>query len=101
MTTPIYKWNGEYSGFIHSDRLFDAHSKYLGWVDDDGRVWRSDGTFLGEIVEENYILRRTTMVEPVPKVPKVPPVPPVAPVPKINRVGRVKKVGWKDALEEP
>ena len=98
--TPIYRWSGEYFGFIYNGKFFDADSNYLCWIDDENRVWRADGTFLGEIVDDNYILRQTTKVEPVPRVPKLPPVPPVPPVPRVGRVGRVPKVGWKDALDE-
>ena len=98
--TPIYRWSGEFFGFIYNGKFFDADSNFLGWTDDENRVWRADGTFLGEIVDDNYILRRTTMIEPVPRVPKVPPVPPVPPVPRVDRVGHVPKVGWEDALDE-
>ncbi len=100
MKAPLYKWSGQYVGFISGGNLFDASSTYLGWVDEEGRCWSSSGSFLGELVEENYVLRRTTMVPPVPKVPKVPPVPPVPPVAKVNRVGKVGRVGWTDALAD-
>ena len=45
----VYRWNGEYFGFIRNDKLFNASSEYLGWITEDGRVWRKDGSFLGEI----------------------------------------------------
>ena len=45
---PIFRWNGEYFGFVHRWRLFDSRSYYLGWVD-EGEVWRRDGTFLGGV----------------------------------------------------
>jgi hypothetical protein len=51
--TAIYRWNGEYFGFLRNGRLFNASSEYLGWITDDGRVWRKDGSFLGEIEDEN------------------------------------------------
>jgi hypothetical protein len=54
---PIFRWNGEHFGFIHRWRLFDSRSYYLGWVD-EGEVWRRDGTFLGELVDGCYVLRR-------------------------------------------
>ena len=99
MKTPIYKWSGQYWGFIYNNRLNDANSNYKGWVDENNQVWNSNGKYLGEIVEEKYILRRISKVEPVPKIPKVPPIPPVPPVPKVNRVGKVPRVGWTDPLE--
>lgn len=98
--TAIYRWNGEYFGFLKRDRLFNAVGDYLGWVTEDGRVWRADGSFLGEICNENYILRKTNQVTPVKRVARVRPVKPVPPVRQVNRVGRVRKVGWVDALNE-
>ena len=60
--TPIFRWNGEYFGYLRNDRLFNAKSKYLGWATIDGHVWKADGTYLGDIENMNYILRRSTFV---------------------------------------
>jgi len=95
----IYKWNGEYFGFISGDNFFDASSNWVGWVEGN-QVWQANGEFLGEIYEGSYILRGTTMVPAVPRVPPVPPVPPVPQVPPVNRDGRVPIAGFKDALED-
>jgi hypothetical protein len=54
--TAIYGWNGVYFGFINNGRLFNATPDYLGWVTDDGRVWRKNGTFLGEIENRRFAL---------------------------------------------
>lgn len=99
MKTSIYKWSGEYWGFIYNKRLFDQDSNYKGWIDESNQVWDENGRYMGELVQNNYILRRTSKVEPVPKVPKVPPVPPVPPVPKIDKIGKIPKVGWIDPLD--
>ena len=93
----IYRWNGEYFGFISEDNLFDANSNWIGWIKDK-KVWQANGSFLGEIYENNYILRRKTEVLPVPMEPHSPPVPPVAPDSPINRAARVRLAGWEDAL---
>ena len=99
MKVPIYKWSGQYWGFIYNDKLFDRNSSYKGWVDKDKRVWDSNGHYFGDIVDENYILRRQSMVEPVPRVPKVPPVSPVPLLPRVDRVGRVPRVRMIDPLK--
>lgn len=83
--TPIYQWNGQYFGFIKNDRLFNASSQYLGWVTEDGKVWRRNGTFLGEVENENYILRRTSMATPARRA---------------NRAGKASRAGRIDALDE-
>lgn len=83
--TPIYRWNGEYFGFIKNGRLFNAASQYLGWVTEDGRVWRKNGTFLGEVESDYYILKRTSMATPA--------------TPARN-ANRASKAGRVDALDE-
>ena len=95
----IFKWNGEYFGFVRRDYLFSHRGEYRGWIGRNQRVWKSSGEFLGELVDGKYILRRNTMIPPVPTVPKVPPPPPVPPMRAINLTGRIPKVGWTDALK--
>jgi len=96
---PIFRWSGEYFGFIHNGNFFDAKSNYLGWVKDDGSVWNEDGTYLGELTEGKYIIRNSMKTEPIPKIPKIPPIPPIPPIPSIDKIGRIGKIGWDDALE--
>ena len=96
--TPVFKWSGEYFGFIHNENLFHADGAYLGWIE-DGQVWASDGSYLGEIVEENYILRRTNRLPPLAKIPKSQPIHRIRPIQEVNRGGRIPKSGWVDALE--
>lgn len=97
--TPIFRWTGEYFGFIISDCLFDGSSMYAGWIDRD-RAWRHDGHYLGEIVDEHYVLRNTMMTPPSPRIPRISPIPPIPPIPPINRIGRIPKIGWVDALDD-
>ena len=95
--TPVFKWNGEYFGFIHNESLFRADGTYFGWIE-DGQVWVSNGAYLGQVVEENYILRRTNVVLPLPKIPRSLPIQPIRPMQEINRSGRISQGGWVDAL---
>lgn len=95
--TPVFKWNGEYFGFIENENLFQADGAYLGWIE-NGHAWTGDGAYLGEVVEENYILRRTNIIPPLSKIPKSPPLQPVRPMQEISRSGRIPKGGWVDAL---
>lgn len=99
MKTPIYRWSGEYFGFIYNDRLFDKYSKYLGWLD-SGEVYRSNGTYLGAIVDENYILRRTTMATKATRATRATPATPATPAARSNRAGRSNRSGYIDALNE-
>jgi hypothetical protein len=72
--TAIFRWSGQYFGFVQNGNLFAADGRYLGWVDETGRVWSANGLFLGEVVDDKYILRRLSMEPPAPMVPKVPPL---------------------------
>jgi hypothetical protein len=58
MTQAVYRWYGEYFGFIWMDRLFDKSGNYVAWIDGK-EVWKKDGTYLGELVENRYVLRAT------------------------------------------
>ncbi|MDX7780335.1 hypothetical protein SJR98_19840 [Aeromonas hydrophila] len=98
--TFIYRWNGEYFGFIKNDHLFDAKSQYLGWVTNDDKVWRKNGTFLGELEDENYILKRTSMAKPVTRSVRAIPTTPATPARRANRAGRTPRTGQVDALDE-
>lgn len=97
MKKPIFQWNGEYWGFIYNNKLFNDSSDYFGWIDGNNQVWKHDGSYLGELVEDNYILRRSNKVEPIPKIPPIPPIPPI---PKINKIPKIPKIGWIDPLED-
>jgi hypothetical protein len=55
--TPLYRWDGRYVGFRLGDHLYTPSGEAFGWVDEDETAWHSDGRYLGEIFEDNYILR--------------------------------------------
>jgi len=100
MKTSIYKWSGQYWGFIYNGRLYDSNCNYNGWIDDLGHVWNTNGTYKGELIEDNYILRQNNQLEPLPKIPLVNQVPPVPPIPMIHRIGKIPKSGWTDVLDK-
>ncbi|WP_442909030.1 4-fold beta flower protein [Halopseudomonas sp.] len=97
---PIYRWNGQYFGFITNGRLFNASSQYVAWITEDGRVWRKNGTFLGEIESENYVLRRVSMASPAARATRAAPATPATPSRRANRAARASRAGRVDALEE-
>lgn len=95
----LFKWSGEYAGFISNGRLFDDGGNYIGWLEMDGSAWGPDGRYLGELVEGSYILRNTMRIEPIPRIPKIPPIPPIPPMGSVNRIGKIPRIGWTDALD--
>ena len=96
----IFRRNGQYFGFIRNGRIFAADSSYIGWLDDDGRVWEAGGNFLGEIVDEKYILRRNNMATPARRAARTRPATPATPARPANRAGRAPRAGWSDALNK-
>jgi len=64
----VFKWNGQYVGFIHNGNLLDLNSRYLGWMEEEGQVWNANGSYLGQVIEGSYILRNATMFPPMPQM---------------------------------
>ncbi len=97
--TPIFRWNGEYFGFISNGYVFREDSEYLGWLEDDGSAWGTDGTYLGELVNDNYILRNTSRMQPMSRMARMRPMTPMSPMRRMNRMGKMSRMGWADALD--
>jgi len=97
MKIPIYRWNGQYFGFIYNKRLFDKFSRYLGWIDEN-EVWDKEGTYLGEIIDENYILRSTKISNRLIRAIKPTPAIPTSPVKRTPRAAREIKGFYVDSL---
>ena len=98
--TPLFRWDGQYWGFISNGHIFNSNGEYRGWIENDGRAWREDVAYLGVVVENNYILPNTMNLDPIPRIPRIPPIPPIPPIPSINRIGRIGKISYEDPLEQ-
>ena len=98
--TKIFHWNGKYFGFIKNEKLFSKTSKYLGWIDNNGNAWNKDGHYLGEQVNDNYILRKTSKMKPMSKMSKMTPMSPMSPMHPMDKMGKAKRLGWVDALDD-
>ncbi len=96
---PVFRWNGTYFGFFAGDWLFNRAGKPLAWVDSsDHSVWRRDGSYLGQVINDHYILRNRSQSRSSRAVPSAPAnhVPHVA---HVSRVGHVGLAGWEEALD--
>ena len=98
--TSIYRWNGVYFGYLNKSSLFNAKSTYLGWVEADGGVWRKNGTYLGNITNVNYILRKTSLVTPPHVSSRETPVPHTLQLRRAYRACNAPMPGYVDALVE-
>lgn len=98
--THLFRWDGQHFGFISNGHIFSADSEYLGWVEEDDSVWGNDGRYLGELTEENYLLRNTSRMQPMMRMTRMTPISPMLPLSPMNRMGKMGRMGWVDALDE-
>ena len=96
---PIYRWSGQYYGFIANGYLFDSISNYCGWVESDGTIWRSDGRFLGDLVGGEYILLQQSAVR-ANRSPRTRPATPAILARPEDRAARAQRPGYVDGLDE-
>ena len=96
---PVFKWSGAPFGFIHGGALFGYDGRYVGWIARDGKVWHGDGRYIGDLVDEEYVLRNTQRLDPPPAVSRVSPVSPTPPAMPASRMPRPPRPGWIDALD--
>jgi len=60
VTDYLYSAAGNYIGFRHDGYVFTATGDWRGWISgDDEVVFRPDGTYLGDIIEGDLLVRRT------------------------------------------
>jgi len=99
--TPIFRWSGEYFGFLTTTGfLFEARGDYIGWVSDGVQVWAADGSYLGDVVDAHYVLRDTSQPDPSPKKPPDKPTSFInLPARASDRPARNPRSGYVDALE--
>ncbi len=95
----LYKRNGVYWGFIFLNRVYDKNHNYKGWVEDDKFFWNENGKYMGELVEDIYIMRNKNVIGKISKIPlekiditfkqKI----------KKNKMGKIQLKGWIDILK--
>jgi hypothetical protein len=101
---PVFRWAGHYWGFRDAERLYDRYGRQAGWIEPGTAppdVYEIGGRFLGELVDDHYVLRGVLRAEPVHRAPR-PPVPhPAPPDPAPDAEPREPRDGWTDALPWP
>jgi hypothetical protein len=104
-TTPLFRWAGQYWGFLAGDRLHDRHGRHVGWVEprpgQPPEVYHLSGHFLGELVDHHYVLRHVTGAEPSGRGSRAPVPCATPPDPEPARDPRDPRDDWVDALPWP
>ena len=103
--TPVFRWSGSYWGFLLDDQLHDRYGRHVGWLDrrpgHGPDVFHLSGHFMGELVDDHYVLRNLLRTEPTAHAER-PPVPVLAPpAPSPSRDAALRRDGWGDALPWP
>ena len=97
-TQPIFRWNGQYYGFMSNGYLMDSSGTYRGWIEHDGSVWHSSGNFFGDLVGGVYVLiNQSDMHENKPK--RLTPTAVALPPKPENRPARSARSGYVDGLD--
>lgn len=97
-TQPVFRWNGQYYGFIANGYLMDSSGAYRGWIEHDGTVWQSNGKFLGDLVGGEYVLlHQSSRRETKPK--RLTPSPVALPPRPEDRPARSARPGYVDGLD--
>jgi hypothetical protein len=97
-TQPIFRWNGQYFGFMSNGYLMDSSGTYRGWIEHDGTVWGPNGNFLGELVGGEYVLLQQS-VKRATKPKRFTPTPVTIPPREENRKARSARPGYVDGLD--
>jgi hypothetical protein len=97
-TQPIYRWNGQYYGFMSNGYLLDSSGTYRGWIDGNGTVWQANGKFLGDLVGGEYVLLQQNAKRPSqPK--RLSPTPVALPPRPEDKPARSPRAGYIDGLD--
>jgi hypothetical protein len=97
-TQPIFRWNGQYFGFMSNGYLMDASGAYRGWIENDGTVWGPSGKFLGDLVGGEYVLLQQSVKRAM-KPKRLTPSPVTLPPKPENRKARSARPGYVDGLD--
>jgi hypothetical protein len=100
VSEPLFRWAGQYWGFLAGDGVYDRHGRHVGRIQGND-VYDRDGKFMGELMNRYYVLRNVLRPEPIHLAPE-PAVPfPTPPASLPDRQARVALDGWTDALPWP
>lgn len=99
-TTPLFRWDGKYWGFVANGQVYDRYGHHVGWVEQTD-VYHRNGRFMGGLRERHYVLRDRLRAEPIHLAPRPAVDYPTPPDPVLDRDERDPLEGWRDALPWP
>jgi hypothetical protein len=100
MTTPLFRWDGRYWGFVANGGVYDRYGRHVGWLDGPD-AYHLTGRFMGELRDRVHVLRDVLRAEPIHRAPRTAVPHPTPPAPPPDREAREPLDGWTDALPWP
>jgi hypothetical protein len=100
LTTAVFRWAGQYWGFLGDGVLYDRYGRQVGWRE-GADVFRLDGRFLGEVVDAHYVMRDRLREQPIHRAPRPGMRWPAPPLAAPDRAARDSLDDWADALPWP
>jgi len=88
----LYNSVGNPVAFVASENVFSAAARFIGRLEDN-EVW--NGTYVGEIVGDNLLLRRIDHLAANRMMPTIP-VCPMLPMRPMSRMAQAKPTGFDD-----
>lgn len=98
--TPLFRWDGQYWGFLVEGNLYDRHGRHVGWLD-QADLYHLSGRFMGELRHDHYVLRSALRGEPIHRAPRPAVDHAAPPTPSPDRDARDPMDDWSDALPWP
>ncbi len=99
-SSPLFRWDGSYWGFLAGDDIYDRYGRYVGWVEGTD-VYHRNGRFMGELMNRFHVLRNVLRPEPIHRAPRDPVPYSAPPLASPDRKPRDPLDGWSDALPWP
>ena len=104
-STPLFRWEGTYWGFLEGDRIYDRHGRQVAWLDTSHGhghdVYHLSGHFLGEWRDRHHVLRNVLRPDPVHRAQRAPIPTRVIPDPPSDHAACDPIDEWADALPWP
>ena len=96
----IFNSDGTYVAFLQEENLFSPDTKWLGFVRNGTDAYKRDGSYMGQLLNDDRIARKKTGTASFPVSPPLPPFTPYRPFAPFPRL-RMSPLpwGWEDVFE--
>jgi 4-fold beta-flower domain-containing protein len=64
---PLYSSRGEWKGMLVDHLIYNPQGEWIGWVDQERRVFSVAGEYVGWLNKDFRVLRRRVIERPVPR----------------------------------